>query len=251
MNERIEVKGMIGQGLVRSFCYSVILLFGYCLLGCWTVREPVAPDVRIARLPEGKSLRVQLAGFDAHVTKYIPAYGYSTVTTFGGGSYYHGRHPGYYDPGLRTSMVQSTEFLPQTESSPVYRNKATDMLEHAGCILQTKDPQYRVEVRFDGPFDEPGDGWAMFGWSVCTLLTADYGAQNWTAKLKVHDVKTGKLIYERDHAQRYEAVVWGPIPFFSPLGSDRTSNAVMQDWCLSALTDLTVADALDFLSSAK
>jgi len=148
-------------------------------------------------------------------------------------------------------MVSTTEYLPQTETTAVYRNRATDGLEHAGCILRAKDPQYRVEVRFEGPYDEPGDGWATFGWTVCTLLTADYGAQDWTAKLRIHDLKTGKLVYEKDHVQRYEAVVWGPIPFFSPLGSDCTSSHVMQDWCLTALTDVAVADALTFLSSVK
>jgi len=224
---------------------------GGLVTGCWTVREPVAPDVRMEHLPKGREVHVQLAGFDAQVTKYIPAYGYATVTTFGGpytcGSYYR-RH---YDAGFGTSMVSTTEFLPQTESTAIYRNRATDALEHAGCILQTKDLQYRVEVRFEGPSDEPGDGWATAGWMICTLLTADYGAQNWTAKLKIHDVKSGKLVYEKDLAQRYEAVVWGPIPFFSPLGSDRTSNPVMQDWCLTVLTDVAVADALAFLSSLK
>jgi len=221
------------------------LSFGF-FAGCWTVREPVSPEVQVGHLPVGKEVRVQLSGFDALVTTYVPAYGYATVTTFGGGPYR--RH---YCGGMGTSMVSTTSFLPQTESTATYRNRATDLLEHAGCIVQTTAPLYRVEVRFEGPRDEQGDGWAMFGWTVCTLLTADYGAQNWTAKLKIHDVKTGKLVHEKDFAQRYEAIVWGPIPFFSPLGSDRTSNHVMQDWCLSALTDMTVADALAFLSSAK
>jgi len=219
--------------------------------GCWTVREPVAPEVEVKHLPAGREVRVQIAGFDAQVTTYVAAHGYSTVTTFGGAQYVGERAWGYYDPGMRTSMVSTTEYLPKAESTAQYRNQATDLFEHAGCILQTKDPQYRVEVRFEGPTDEPGDSWAMFGWTACTLLTADYGAQDWTAKLKIHDVKTGKLVYEKDHLRRYEAVVWGPIPFFSPLGSDQTSNPVMQDWCLGKLTEATVADALDFLATAK
>jgi len=227
-------------------CLSISLF-----VGCWTVREPLAPDVHVVHLPTGREIRVQVVGFDARVTTYVPAFGYSTVTTFGGPCW-GGRSWRYYDPGpLGTTMVSTTEFLPQTESTAVYRNQATDLLEHAGCILQTKDPQYRVEVRFEGPFDEPGDSWATAGWMICTLLTADYGAQNWTAKLKIHDVKSGKLLYEKDHVRRYEAVVWGPIPFFSPLGSDRTSIPVMQGWCLSRLTEGTIADALDFLAAQK
>jgi len=229
---------------------TVLVLSLSLLAGCWTVREPVAPDVRAERLPKDREVRVQLAGFDAQVTRYVPAYAYSTVTTFGSPACC-GPYRQYYDAGIGTSMVSTTGFLPQAEATATYRNRATDILERAGCILQTKDPQYRVEVRFEGPFDEPGDTWAMFGWSVCTLLTADYGAQDWTAKLKIHDMKTGKLVYEKDHTQRYEAVVWGPIPFFSPLGSDRTSTPVMQDWCLTMLTDVAVADALAFFAAAK
>jgi len=219
------------------------------LAGCWTVRNPVAPDMQPVHLPQGKEVRVELVGFDAQVTKYVPAYGYATVTTFGG-PYYYGPHR-YCDPGFGTMMVSSTEYLPQTEATAIYRNRATDALEHAGCILRAKEPQYRMEVRFEGPSDESGDGWAAFGWAVCTLLTADHGAQDWTAKLRIHDVKTGKLVYEKDHMQRYEAVVWGPIPIFSPLGSDRTSDSVMQDWCLTVLTDVVVADALSFLASTR
>jgi len=220
------------------------------LTGCWTVRKPVDPEIPVVQLPKGREVRVQLAGFDAQVTKYVPAYGYSTVTTFGGGPHPYCSRSGYYDSGLRTSMVSTTEFVPQLEATPAYWNRATDILEHAGCILQTKDPQYKVEVRFEGPFDEPGDTWAAVGWALCTLLTADYGAQDWTAKLKVYDVKTGRLLHEKDHRQRYETIVWGPIPLFS-LGSERTSGPVMQDWCLSMLTETTAADALTFLSSVK
>jgi len=230
----------------RLFAFG--LLAGL-LAGCWTVRDPVSPDVPAVCLPKGRDVRVQLEGFEAQVTRYVPAYGYATVTTFGG-PYYYGPHR-CYDPGFGASTVSTTEFLPQTEATAVYRNRATDSFEHAGCILRAKDPRYRVEVRFEGPYDEAGDGWAMFGWAVCTLFTADYGAQDWTAKLRIHDLKTGKLVHEKDHMQRYETIVWGPIPFFSALGSNRTSNAVMQDWCLTVLTDVTVADALTFLSLAE
>ena len=224
----------------RTTC--LVLILSGALVGCWTVREPVAPDVAAVRLPEGKALRVQVAGFDSTVTSYVPTYGYATVTDFG--PHYYGRRRHYWG----TTTMSTTEFVPKTESTSYFRNRATDALEHAGCILQTTDPQFRVEVRFEGPFDEPDDGWAEAGWMLCTLFTADFGAQNWAAKLKIHDVKTGKLVYEKDFEQRYEAVVWGPIPFFSPLGSNATSSNTMQRWCLTALTDVAVADALGILS---
>lgn len=230
---------------------SVIRLFGYSVIaflsGCWTVRETAHPAVEISALPSGKDVRVQLAGFDATVTTYDTAYGYGTATAFGGPCY-AGRRGRYSGGGFGTTTYQTTEFIPRTEATSAYRNRAADALERAGCILQTKDPQYRVEVRFEGPFSESGDGWATAGWIICTIFTADYGAANWSAKLKIHDMKTGKMIHEKDFTERDEAVVWGPIPIFSPASSSRNSASTMKDICLAALTDRTVAEAVSFLS---
>lgn len=232
----------IRHSIIRSFAYSIISL---CLSGCWTFREAAHPEIAVPALPSGKDVRVQIAGFDATVTTYEAAYGYGSVTTFGDS--YYGRRGRYYG-GIATTTYQTTEFIPHTEATSVYRNRAADALERAGCILQTKDPQYRVEVRFEGPFSESGDCWAMAGWMICTIFTADYGAVDWSAKLKIHDMKTGKLIHERVFTERDEAVVWGPIPIFSPACSSRNSASVMNDICLTALTDRTVAEAVSFLS---
>ena len=234
----------IHNSIIRSFIYSIISL---CLSGCWTFREAEHPAIEVAKLPSGKDVRVQLAGFDAMVTTYDTAYGYGTMTGFGGGPYY-GRRGRYYGGGFGTTTYQTTEFIPHREATSVYRNRAADALERAGCILQTKDPQYRVEVRFEGPFSESGDGWATAGWIICTIFTADYGAADWSAKLKIHDMKTGKMIYEKDFTERDEAVVWGPIPIFSPASASRNSAGTMKDICLTALTDRTIAEAVSFLS---
>ena len=228
---------------IRTFAYPIISL---CLAGCWTVRETAHPAIEVVKFPEGKDVRVQVAGFDATVTTYETAYGYGSVTTFGDS--YYGRHGRYYG-GVGTTTYQTTEFIPHTESTSVYRDRATDAFERAGCILQTKDPQYRVEVRFEGPFSESGDGWASAGWMICTIFTADYGAVNWSAKLKIHDMKTGKMVHEKNFIERDEAVVWGPIPIFSPACSSRNSASVMKDICLIALTDRTVAEAVSVLSA--
>ena len=230
------------HSVIRLFSYSVISL----LVGCWTVRETDHPAVAVARMPEGRDVRVQVAGFDMTVTTYETAYGYGTATTFGG-SYYDGRGR-YCGGGYGTTTYQTTQFIPHTEATPAYRDRATDALERAGCIVQTKEPQYRVEVRFDGPFAEDGDGWATAGWMICTIFTAEFGAQDWSAKLKIHDLKTGKMIHEKDFTERDEAVVWGPIPIFSPACSLRTSSDVMKENCLTALTDRAVAEAVAFLS---
>ena len=215
------------------------------LCGCWTVRQTPWPECAARALQDGRELRVQLAGFDATVTSYLPVHGYATVSGwadpwFGGR---RRRYGGYY-----STTVSTTEFVPHVAKTSAYLNRATDAFEKCGCILQTTNPQYRVEVRFEGPYGEDGDGWAKFGWMLCTIFTADYDAQNWTAKLKIYDAPSGRLVCERDLAQRYEAVVWGPIPIFSPGSSDQTSDGFMQNWCLTALTDRAVAEAMECLN---
>lgn len=231
------------DSIIRLFGCSAISLF---LAGCWTVRETDHAGMAVTALPPGKDVRVQVAGFDTTVTTYETAYGYGTVSSFGGPCY--GRCGRYYD-GYGTTTYQTTAFIPHTEATSAYRDRATDALERAGCIVQTKDPQYRVEVRFEGPFAESGDGWATAGWMVCTIFTAEFNAQGWSAKLKIHDMRTGKMIYEKDFAERDEAVVWGPIPIFSPACSSRTSADVMKGICLAALTDRAIAEAVGFLST--
>ena len=231
----------IPHSIIRLFDYSIISL---CLAGCWTVRETPPPEAVVGKVPEGRNLTVQVAGFDATVTTYETAYGYTTVSGFDPYYDHRGRYRG---SAYGTTTYSTTEYIPHTESTPAYRNRATDALERAGCIVQAKDPQYRIEVRFNGPFAESGDGWATAGWLVCTIFTADFGAQNWAAKLKVHDLSSGRLIHEKDLTVRDEAVVWGPIPIFSPASASRTSSNVMKDNCLTALTDLAVAEAVSFL----
>ena len=228
--------------IVRLFNCLIVPL---ALAGCWTLRETPPPEVAAAKIPDGKELKVQVAGFDATVTTYETAYGYTTVSGFGAPCC---NHRGCYRGTYGTTTYSTTEYIPHTEPTPVYRDRATDALERAGCIVQAKDPQYRIEVRFDGPFNESGDAWATAGWLICTIFTADCGTQNWTAKLKVHDLTSGRLLCEKDLFVRDEAVVWGPIPIFSPSCAPRTSGSVMKDNCLAALTDLAVAEAVTFLS---
>lgn len=212
--------------------------------GCWTVMDTEFPSAQAVAIPAGRDLRVQVAGFDATVTTYETAYSYSTV--FGVTDYW-----GYWGrprPRIGTTTYATTEIVPHTQPTAYYRDRATDTLERAGCILRSSDPQYRVEVRFGGPFSESGDGWATFGWMVLSVFTAEYAAQDWSAQLRIHDLKSGKLIFSHDYRQRDRAVVWGPIPIFSPGCSERTDFSVMKGNCLTALTDLAVADALSFLS---
>lgn len=231
--------------------HLIVWFFGYLaailLAGCWTVKETEHPQVSVAALPAGKDVRVQLAGFDATVTTYDEAYHYTTMTGWGGPWY---GHRGWYRGGGWSTAVGSTvSFVPRTTATSVYRDRATDALECAGFLLKTKDPEYRIEVRFEGPYSESGDGWAAVGWTLCTLFTADYGGATWVAKLRIYESKTGKLLLSRDLSERDEAVVWGPIPLFSPAGSNRTSGGVLKAHCLMALTDRAVAESSSFLSA--
>ena len=232
--------------IVRLFGLFDCLIVLLALAGCWTVRETPPPEVAVGHLPDGKELKVKVEGFEAMVTTYETAYGYGTVTGYGAPVY---NCRGYSRGGYGMATYSTTEYIPHTESTSVYLNRATDAIERAGCIVQAKDPRYRIEVRFDGPYNDSADYWKAAGWLFCTILTADYWTQGWTAKLKIHDLSSGKLIHEKDLMVRDEAVVWGPIPFFSPACASRTSSIVMMNNCLNALTDLAVADAVSFLST--
>ena len=214
--------------------------------GCWTVKETEHPQVVVTALPEGKEVRVQVAGFDATVTTWDEAYHYTTMTGWSGPWY--GRR-GWRGGGWTTTTGSTVSFIPRTTATSVYRDRATDALERAGFLLKAADPQYRVEVRFEGPYSEGGDGWAEAGWMLGTLFTADYDGATYVAHLRVYDLKTGKLLLGQDLTERDEAVVWGPIPLFSPAGSDRTSPGVMKVLCLSALSDKAVAEAAAFLAA--
>lgn len=224
---------------------SGILMAALGLLsGCVTFNETDCLQTPIRALPAGKSIKIQVAGFDALVTTYIPVYGYSTVI---GGDVWYGPHGRYYGGPYATTVATET-IVPQASPTTVFRDRAMETLEKCGFILQAPDPQYRLEVNFSGPFVSDGDTWTMVAWNVFTLLTADYGTQTWTAKLKLHDLKTGKLVFFKDYEQRYQVTVWGPIPIFCPGACSKTKYGAMQSWCLTVLTDQALADAADFLS---
>ena len=69
--------------IVRLFGLFDCLIALLAFTGCWTVRETPPPNVAVTRVPEGKNLTVQVAGFDATVTTYETAYGYTTVSGYG------------------------------------------------------------------------------------------------------------------------------------------------------------------------
>ncbi len=206
--------------------------------GCFTLCETPYPEVEMSNAGEN-DVSVQVAGFDATVTSYLPVYGYETYYHYG-----RGRRWGYWGP----STVATQTFVPQTTATTAFRDRATEILETNGFAVKTAKPVYRVEVAFSGPFVTDADRGIQAAWTILSLISADYGVQKWTAKLKIYDIASGKLLMHHDYSERYQAVVWGPIPLFSPSGSDKTSFNTIQCWCLSALTDRAMADATAFLA---
>ena len=221
---------------------TIMALSMLAFAGCFTIFESEYPAVEMASAGNA-DVKVQLAGFEASVTTYEVLYGYETSYRY----HYYGRrrHYGYWGP----STVMTETYVPQTRATSAYIDRATEILELNGFNPKTDKPEYRIEVKFGGPFVSDGERAAEAAWTIFSLLTADYGVHTWTAKLKIYTVATGKLLMHYDYSERYSALVWGPIPLFSPAGSDKTSANSIQNWCLMALTDRAMADATAFLSA--
>lgn len=213
----------------------------FSLAGCFTLSQTPYPDAVLTSVEAGRNLSVQLSGFEAAVTSYVPVYSYETVYAPDG----HRRHRRHW----HTMTVVRQTHIPQVEATAAYVGRAADALEKSGFMLNAANPKYRIDVAFSGPFVSNSEGAAMLVWPLVSLLTADYGTQTWTARMKIYDVATGKVVLYKDYTQKYESYVWGPIPIFSPGGSRNSDYGFMQCWCLSALTDLAMSDATAFLSA--
>lgn len=207
--------------------------------GCFTICETPYPDVQMSSAGDVE-VAVQIAGFDATVTSYLPVYGYETYYHCG----YGRRRGGYWGP----STVATQTYVPQTSATTAFRDRAAEILEVNGFNVKSPSPAYRVEVAFSGPVVTDADRGMQAACTILSLLSADYGVQQWCAKLKIYDIASGRLLMHCDYAERYQAVVWGPLPLFSPSGSDKTSFNTIQSWCLSALTDRAMSDATAFLA---
>jgi hypothetical protein len=210
--------------------------------GCWTFDKSEYPAVALTSAPEGKDVTVEVAGFDASQTMYVPTYGMTTVV-----------EPVAYGRCHRrvfwgTTTYATTTYLPQVATTAQFRDQAVQALERAGFLTRAPNAAYRVEVVFSGPFATDGETLEMLCWSVFSLFTAERGIQTWQAQLRIHDKATGRLLLEHRLSQQYTATAWGLIPFFSPAAAGTTEAWAMKAWCLSALTDRAVAEATAFLS---
>lgn len=212
--------------------------------GCWTFEQCEYPQTALAQPAEGRDVSVRLSGFETTVTTYDSAYSYTTAME----PYpYRDRH-GRYHGAWGMSTYRTETIVPRTSATTVFLDRATELMEKAGFVLRSPSPRFGVEVKFDGPFSQDGDNASMLCWTLFTLFTADRGIENWGAKMKIYDLASGRLLMEHSYTERYQATVWGPVPFSAVMGTDATSPGTMKGWCLSALTDRCVADATAFLA---
>lgn len=219
------------------------------LAGCFTLRQTEMPATQMTRAPEGRDVKVALSGFAAMLTEYIPVYGYETVYVDHG--WYgrrgrHGRRGGWYGGHFETASTET--LIPQTRANEAFRLRAQALLEENGFLLRAAPADYTVDVTFAGPFVSSSETAAEWAWMLCTVLTTEYSVQTWTAKLKVYDNKTGRVLFHEDYSQTYEDLVFSPLFFVGLAGYTENTFGHMQNWCLTALTDRSMAAATAFLA---
>lgn len=214
------------------------------LAGCFTLKESEFPETAMTSSPQGREVSVKLQGFEATVTDYAAVYAYDTVWVPGRPRGRYGWRPGHY------ATVTSSTYVPQVRATEYFLERARTNLESSGYITRAQQPDYLVDVAFGGPFVTDSERGMEALWLILSVFTADSSVQTWTAKVKIYDNRTGKMVFHRDYSQRYEVLVWGPLPIFSPAGSSKNSSNAMQSWCLTALTDRTTADITAFLAGA-
>ena len=223
----------------------VPVVFAAAMSGCCAFNATDYPQVAVVA-PKGDAAKLSVAvtGFEAVVTEYESAYGYSTVYVPG----YIGRrhyHPGYYE------NVTTHTLIPRTRATDVFLRRAQELLEDAGFALASSSatPDRTVEVHFNGPAVASGDVWLQWGLRLVSLFTFDFEAATWTAKLRIRDNRTGKIIFRNEYVQSYQTNSFGLIPIFGIAACPETSSDFIQSWCLGALTDRAVADAAAFLGA--
>ena len=227
-----------------SLLPHALLLLAFLAEGCWTFNETPFPSVEIAEAPAGTNLTVAVTGFAATLTDYATVHEYHTIYVpgYAGRRYYR---PGYYE------TVPTVAYVPQSRPTDTFQRRAKDEFEKAGFAVGASVPDFTVDVEFTGPIVTTGDSMKQIGWILCSVFFCDYNTATWTAKLRVRDNRTGRLVFHRDYAQRYETNSFGLIPLFGISACPDTSMSYIQSWCLGALTDQAVADTASYLAAAR
>ena len=221
----------------------------FALCGCFTMHETAPVQTQMSPASKGKDVTIALSGFAATLLEYIPVYGHQMYYVDGGPVWgRHGRrgwYPGHYETATTETLI------PKIEKTEVFRMRARNLFEDSGFLLRQAPTDYNVDVSFEGPFITDDERSLEWVWMLCSVLSAEYSAQTWTAKLRIYDNKTGRVAFTRDYSQKYDNVVWSPLFFVGLAGYTRNTYNYMQSWCLTALTDRAVADATAFLTSGK
>ena len=218
------------------------------LAGCFTVRQTEMPVSQMTRAPEGRDVKVALSGFSAILTEYIPVYGYETVYVDHGWYGRRGPHRrgGWYGGHYETATTET--LIPRTRANEAYRLRAQATLEENGFLLRATPAEYTVDVTFEGPFVSSSETAAEWAWMLCSVLTTEYSVQTWSAKLKIYDSKTGRVLFHEDFRQKYEDLVFSPLFFVGLSGYAENTFTYMQNWCLTALTDRAMAAATAYMA---
>lgn len=232
----------------KPFCLLCLPALALALLsGCFTLHRTETEPVSMTRAPEGCDVKVAVTGFAATLTEYVPVYTHTTGYVDRGP--WRGRRGRWYDAGGRFETVTTETLLPKIGPTDAFLRQAQSLLEENGFLVKAPESKFTVDVAFDGPFATSGQKTAEWAWMLCSVLSAEYSVQNWTAKLKVYDNKTGRMLFSRDYAEKFEDVVWSPLFFVGLAGYDENTYGFMQNRCLSALTGRAMADATAFLAA--
>lgn len=220
--------------------FAVVGLASALLSGCWTLSETEYPEVAIDHLPAGKAISVSLVGFEAEIQKYVPIEGHETMPTNAGD-----RVDG---PCVKDSCATNVYYFTRTTVARKLTDRAAVGLERKGYEISNDNPQYVVELKFEGPFDRDYDVLKQAGMMLCTLFTCEKNAETWNAKLRVYDRAAKKWTFEKSYTQTHEIAIWGPIPIASPACDEKITCTASSSWALTALTDLAIADAAKVMS---
>ena len=212
--------------------------------GCFTLYKSEYPVVQMTRAAKADA-GVLLSGFEASITSYVPIYGYQTAWDVDRVYYRRGRY--HYVSGGPTT-VSTTTYVPQTDQTTVFIERAQETFESLGYIVNGNNAKYRVEVKFSGPVVTDEDNLVEILWLVLSAFSADYSAQTWSAKLKIYETESNRMVFTCDYTEKCAAAVWGPLPILSPAGANANSPTVLQSRALTILTDRALADASAFLA---
>ena len=205
------------------------------ITGCWTVSETEYPDVEVAKLPTGRATSVSFSGFEVDLQKYVPVEGHEQMKTNA-----DDRVDG---PCVKENSATNQFYMTRNTVSRKLMDRASVGMERKGFDIKTHNPQYVVDMKYEGPFDRDYDALKWLGLSICTLFTADKNVQTWTGRVRVFDHASKKQVFEKSYTNEYSVAVWGPIPVASPACHPQITCTACSSAALTAMTDEAIADA--------